>query len=80
MIHCPLERRTRQWDISRVEISECQERDNTLRHTVSIDGMSVVIKVSDGAVLAEKVSLIELKSAPDAVVELGCFDIPANGL
>ena len=80
MIHCPLERRTRQWDISRVEISECQERDNTLRHTVSIDGISAVIEVSDCAVLQEKVSPVELEATPKARVELRRLGVPGYGL
>jgi hypothetical protein len=38
------------------------------------------MKVSDGTILAEKVSSVEFEAAPDTGFELGCFGIPANGL
>ncbi len=80
MIHCPLEYRTRQIDIARVEVLKREERDDALRHGVNVHGVRAVMKISGCAVLAEKVGSVELEPAPDARFELHCSGIAANGL
>src|SRR5260370_41904230 len=80
VIHGPLEYRTRQIDIARVEVFKRQERDDALRHAVNVHGVRAVMKVSGCAVLAEKAGSVELEPAPDARFELHCSAIAANGL
>jgi len=80
MIHGPLEYRTRQIDIARVEVFKREERDDALRHAVNVHGVRAVMKISGCAVLAEKAGSVELEPAPDARFELHCSGIAANGL
>ena len=80
VIHGPLEHRTRQFDIARVEVFKPKERDDALRDTMNVNGIRAVMKISGRAVLAEKVGSIDLEPAPDARFELRCSGIAANGL
>jgi hypothetical protein len=79
MIHSPLEHQARQFDIARVEIFECKERDDTLRNTMNVHWIRTVVKILGCAVLAEKVGSVELEPAPDSRFELRCSGIAANG-
>src|SRR5712692_4031091 len=65
VIHGPSECRARELDIGWVETIERERRDDALRHGVNVYRVSGVVKVSRGAVLTEKVSAVELKTALD---------------
>ena len=80
VIHGPLEHRARQFDIARIDVLKCKERDDALRHTMNIHGICSVVEISGRAVLTEKVGSVELEPAPDARFELRCSGIASNGL
>src|SRR6266700_6465061 len=63
-----------------VEIPERQERDDTLRHTMNIDGIRAIVKIPRCAVLPEKVRSVEFKTPTNARLKLRCFSVSANRL
>jgi len=67
-------------DIARVEISKREECDDALRHTMNVDRIGAVMKVSGCTVLSKKVGPVELEPSADARFELRCLRVPANGL
>src|ERR1019366_8905509 len=80
VIHGPCQNLARQCEIVRIEIAKREKGNNALGHTVNVYWIGAVVKVFRCAVLAKKVSSIELKTTPNAGFKLCCPDIPANCL
>jgi Ni,Fe-hydrogenase III small subunit len=69
VFHRPLEDLVRQNGVASVEGLQFDHRDDALRHAVSVDRVSAVVKIPGCAVLPEEVIAIKIESIPKAQFE-----------
>ena len=67
-----------QTDIILIEIFEGQQRDDTLCHTVNIDGIGAIVEIFGRTVFPEKVLPVEFEPATDMGFKLRCLGILAK--